>query len=219
MKYKSLRSKNFLSIVFYFLDRATYYFLIYISGFIWKLEIYLRGVKPFYPAKTMIIGRPIIIVGIGSKVAFGKDVILMSSSKYCLSSSIYSPCKIHALSGSSIIEIGNQVSMNGASIVCRSSKISIGNRTMIGPNVSILDSPFHPMWPLEQRNYYPGVELDFPVEIGEDVWVGANVIILPGSKVGSGSVIGAGSIVRGEIPPNVLAAGVPAKVIRKLDQS
>ena len=88
---------------------------------------------------------------------------------------------------------------------------------MIAPNVTIMDSPFHPAWPPSLRNTYPGTELDRPVEIGDDVWIGTNAIILAGSKIGTGSIIGAGSIVKGEIPKNVLAAGVPAKVIRRLD--
>jgi acetyltransferase-like isoleucine patch superfamily enzyme len=88
---------------------------------------------------------------------------------------------------------------------------------MIGPNVTILDSPFHPIWPTALRGDYPGVELDRPVEIGEDVWIGAQVIVLPGARIGSGSAIGAGSVVRGEIPVNCLAAGAPARVIRRLD--
>lgn len=164
-----------------------------------------------------IIGRPIVSLAIGSTVEIGDDVILMSSSRFCLSATLFAPCKIQTILRTSSIYIGDRVSLNGTSIVCRSSRIYIGSRTMIGPNVSIVDSPFHPIWPISIRDYYPGTELDRPVEIGEDVWIGAQVVILPGSKIGAGSVIGAGSIVRGEIPANCLAAGVPARVIRRLD--
>jgi acetyltransferase-like isoleucine patch superfamily enzyme len=88
---------------------------------------------------------------------------------------------------------------------------------MVGPNVTILDSPFHFLWPLDMRNCYSGNELDEPVKIGDDVWIGAQSIILAGSTIGSGSVIGAGSVVKGVIPPNCLAAGSPARIIRRLD--
>jgi len=115
------------------------------------------------------------------------------------------------------IIIGDDVSLNGTSIVCRSATIAIGARTMIGPDVVILDSPYHQLWPVESRNHYPGTELDRSVTIGTDVWIAARVVVLPGTSIGNGSVIGAGSIVRGTIPPNSLVAGNPARVIRRLD--
>lgn len=89
--------------------------------------------------------------------------------------------------------------------------LPIGARCMIAPNVTIMDSPFHPMWPLEKRNIYPGNELDRKVEIGEDVWVGTGAIILAGTQIGSGSIIGAGSLVQGNIPTNVLPPVHPRK--------
>lgn len=164
-----------------------------------------------------VIGRPLVSVAIGSSVDIGKDIDLMSSSRFCLSASLYAPCKIKTICPSARIYIGDGVSLNGTSLVCRSSSISIGARTMIGPNVTIFDSPYHFLWPISARNYYLGNELDERVEIGEDVWVGAQVLILAGSRIGSGSVIGAGSVVGGVIPPNCLAAGSPARVIRRLD--
>jgi acetyltransferase-like isoleucine patch superfamily enzyme len=88
---------------------------------------------------------------------------------------------------------------------------------MIGGNCQIMDSDGHPLWPLSARRHYPGIEYDAPVDIGDDVYIGLNVLILKGSSIGNGAVIAAGSVVTGMIPPNCLAAGVPAKVIRPLD--
>lgn len=199
-------------------DRMHYYLARAMGETFWKCELLLRGVRPLSSIRSLtVIGRPIITMGLGSSIQLGGDVFLMSSSRFCLSTSLYAPCKIRTICRSARIEIGDGASFNGTSMVCRSSRISIGARTMIGPNVTILDSPFHPMWPLDLRNYYAGTELDQPVEIGEEVWIGAHVMILPGSTIGSGSVIGAGSIVKGMIPPNCLAAGAPARVIRRLD--
>ena len=62
----------------------------------------------------------------------------------------------------------------------------------------------------------PSLSQNEAIEIGEDVWIGAQVIILPGSKIGSGSIIGAGSIVKGVIEPNCLAVGSPAKMVKYL---
>jgi acetyltransferase-like isoleucine patch superfamily enzyme len=206
------------SFFFALIDRIHFYVIRSVFGNVWKLELALRGVRPLSSRRLTIIGRPIVGMGIGSAVEIGDDVILMSSSRFCLSATLYAPCKIQTILRSSSIHIGDRVSLNGTSIVCRSTRIAIGSRTMIGPNVSIVDSPFHPIWPIGIRDHYPGSELDQPVEIGEDVWIGSQTVILPGSKIGSGSVIGAGSIVRGEIPANCLAAGAPARVIRQLER-
>jgi acetyltransferase-like isoleucine patch superfamily enzyme len=203
---------------FALIDKAFYFLACHVFGYIWKVELAIRGVRPWSALrKTTIVGRPIVGMGIGSTIRIGECVILMSSSRYCFSASLYGPCKIQTISPSARIHLGEGASFNGTSIVCRSSKISIGARTMIGPNVTIVDSPFHPVWPPVDRNAYSGTELDASVDIGQDVWIGAQVIVLPGSRIGRGSVIAAGSIVKGEVPPNCLAAGSPARVVRTLD--
>jgi acetyltransferase-like isoleucine patch superfamily enzyme len=109
--------------------------------------------------------------------------------------------------------------MNGVSIVCRSASIFIGAKTMIAPNCVIMDSPFHRMFPPEKRNEYSGTDLDKDVWIGSNCWLGTGCYIFPGAKIGNNSVIGAGSIVTGEIPPNCIAIGRPAKVVRFFEQS
>ncbi len=82
--------------------------------------------------------------------------------------------------------------------------ISIGENSIIGYNATILTHEFL------VREYHKG-----PVEIGSNVLIGSNATILPGVRIGDGSVVGAGSLVNRDIPPGVLAAGVPAKVRRE----
>lgn len=190
-----------------------------VMGNVWKLEGLARGVDFDRILGLVVIGRPIFHVAYGSRLEIGRDVVLMSSNRYCLSASLQAPIKLVTHTASAVISVGPGVSLNGASVVCRSTRIAIGARTMIGPNVVIVDSPYHPLWPLDCRNQYAGTHLDRAVEIGEDVWIGMRVIVLPGARIGSGSVIGAGSIVSGEIPPNCLAVGCPARVIRHLDRA
>lgn len=153
----------------------------------------------------------------GSEIVIGDEVNLVSHSNRCTASSIFSPVKLRTWTESSRIIIGNNVGLNGTSIVARSKTIYIGERTMIAPNVAIVDSDFHPLWPPENRRIFSGVKEDMDVSIGKDVWIGMQAIILKGAKIGDNSIIAAGSIVKGEIPPNVLAAGAPAQVIRDLD--
>nr|WP_268998954.1 DapH/DapD/GlmU-related protein [Leptospira interrogans] len=80
-----------------------------------------------------------------------------------------------------------------------------------------MDSSFHALWPPEGRLTNPDFESDDDVVIGNNVWLGSQVIVLKGVKIGDNSVIGAGSVVTKSIPENCLAAGNPAKPIRFLN--
>lgn len=93
--------------------------------------------------------------------------------------------------------------------VCR---VRIGSHTMFGPAVQIYTAT-HPLDAATRRLHESGR----PVTIGEDVWVGGGAIILPGVTIGSRTVIGAGSVVTRDIPDDVVAAGNPCRVIRRLD--
>ena len=70
--------------------------------------------------------------------------------------------------------------------------------------------------PLDAPTRNAGLEYARPITVGSDVWFGGNVVVLPGVTIGSGSVIGAGSVVTRDVPPGVLAAGNPCRVIRRL---
>jgi maltose O-acetyltransferase len=109
------------------------------------------------------------------------------------------------------IGAGTAFSNNVEVIACQS--VSIGNACLIGDAVLIYDSDFHHLSP-EGRHRLPGA-VD-PVVLEDNVFVGSRAIILKGVIIGTGSVIGAGSVVVSSIPPGVIAAGNPAKVIRKL---
>jgi maltose O-acetyltransferase len=82
----------------------------------------------------------------------------------------------------------------------------------------IMDSDFHQVWPPELRNVYDDTQ-DADVIIGDNVWLGARVIVLKGVHVGENSVIAAGSIVTRSIPANAVAAGNPARVVKTLERT
>lgn len=91
--------------------------------------------------------------------------------------------------------------------------INIGDNVFIGPNCGLYTANH----PLEIAARNSGIEQALPIEIGDNVWLGANVVVLPGVKIGSGTVISAGSVVTKDIPENVLAVGTPAKVIKTIN--
>jgi acetyltransferase-like isoleucine patch superfamily enzyme len=149
-----------------------------------------------------------------SNVTIGDDVSIVSDSRRATASALAFKSRLKTFSPSSQIIIGDNVGLNGTSITSRSKVISIGAGTMIAPNVIILDSDFHPPWPPEDRLSYPGNEHDRDVRIGKNCWIGMNTIILKGVTVGDNSVIGAGSVIVRDVPPDSLAAGNPAVVVK-----
>lgn len=92
-------------------------------------------------------------------------------------------------------------------------KIQFGKKNFVGPNCGFYTA-IHP-FDVEKRN--AGFEIAKPITLGDNIWLGGNVIVLPDVTIGSNSVIGAGSVVTKNIPENVLAFGNPCKVVRELD--
>ena len=120
---------------------------------------------------------------------------------------------LQARTPESEITIGSQTSTSNNVSVVACNRISIGESCQIGDLVSIYDCDFHEINP-ETRNQSAGISL--PVVIGNNVWLGSRVMVLKGVEIGDHSVIAAGSIVTSSIPARSLAAGIPAKVIRKI---
>lgn len=113
------------------------------------------------------------------------------------------------------LEIGDRVLVNHGSSLAATKLLRIGDRCNIGSQVILMDNSFHGIDP-ERRDEEPEPQ---PVVLEDNVWLAARVIVLPGVTVGKNSVVGAGSVVTRDVPPNVLAAGMPAKVIRSLETS
>lgn len=109
------------------------------------------------------------------------------------------------------IHIGRNFRMNFDCVLLDSADITIGDDVMIGPRVQII-TPNHSMDPMRRRVMST---LASPVTIGNDVWVGAGAIILPGTRIGDGTVIAAGAVVRGDVPGGEVYGGVPAKSIKR----
>ncbi len=112
------------------------------------------------------------------------------------------------------ITIGNSVFINSYCYLMDGGGITIGEHTFIGPYCGLYTAAH----PLVYRWRDQGLEKALPVKIGSHCWLGANVSVMPGVTIGDGCVIAAGAVVTKDIPDNCLAAGVPAKVIRMIDQ-
>jgi acetyltransferase-like isoleucine patch superfamily enzyme len=152
-----------------------------------------------------------------TQIKIGNNVSLNSSSVRTTASTLYSRIRLRTdVKGAKII-IDDNVGLNGTSITARSRTITIREGTMIAPNVIVVDSDFHSLWPPENRLTSSGFENDEDVNIGKNVWIGMNSIILKGVQIGDNSIIGAGSVVTTDIPPNCVARGNPASVVKQFE--
>ncbi len=113
------------------------------------------------------------------------------------------------------IEVGDNFFANYNCIILDVGNVIIGDNVMFAPNVSIYTAG-HPLHP-ESRN--SGYEYGIGINIGDNVWIGGNVVITPGVTIGNNVVIGAGSVVTKDIPDNVIAVGSPCKVIREISEN
>ncbi len=112
------------------------------------------------------------------------------------------------------IEVGENFYSNHNLVILDGGKVTFGDNVFIAPNCCF-STAGHPL-DSEQRN--KGLEFAYPITVGNNVWFGAGVIVLPGITIGDDVVIGAGSIVNRDIPSGVIAAGNPCRVIREITE-
>ena len=151
-------------------------------------------------AKVRVLGKPVIqnwgMMNIGDRVRLVSTIATTEI----------------VVSGSGRLEIGESTFINYGCSIAAEKLVQIGPRCNIGTYVLIMDNNFHRLEP-ERRQERPE---SLAICLEENVWLGARVIVLPGVRIGKDSVIGAGSVVTRDIPARVVAAGVPARVIKKL---
>lgn len=110
------------------------------------------------------------------------------------------------------IFVGENFYANYDCIIIDVCRVKIGKNVLFGPRVGIYTATH----PLDAETRATGAEFGAEIEIGDDVWIGGNAVILPGVKIGSGTIIGAGSVVTKNVPDSVIAVGNPCRVIRCL---
>jgi len=120
----------------------------------------------------------------------------------------------HANWGGRNCHFGDFVYANFNLTVVDDSHVYVGDRTMIGPNVTIATAG-HPILPALRAQAY---QFNMPVHIGKNCWIGAGAVILPSVTIGDNTVVGAGSIVTKDLPANVVAVGNPCRVLREIGE-
>ncbi len=113
------------------------------------------------------------------------------------------------------IEVGENFYSNHNLVILDCAKVTFGDNCFIAPNCGFYTAE-HAL-DVEQRN--KGLEVALPIKIGNNVWIGGSVCVMPGVTIGDNTVIGGGSVVVKDIPAGVIAAGNPCKVIRKITEA
>ncbi len=157
-----------------------------------------------------VASQPVLLKGRG-QIRFGRDVQFgWHASPHYYSGYSY----VEAGLPESVVEIGDGTLFNNSAVVrSEGPGIRIGAQALFGTNNEIFDSDFHDLHPARRRS---GVPATAHVDIGDNVFTGSNVKILKGVTIGANTIIGNGSIVTGDLPADVIAVGVPARVLRAL---
>lgn len=112
------------------------------------------------------------------------------------------------------ISMGNHIFLNhSVELDAEWGNIAIGNHVMIGQN-TLLTTARHNFEEMDIKIMFQGLKQSTVIEVGNDVWIGANVTILPDVRIGNGAVVGAGAVVTKDVPDFAVVAGVPAKIIK-----
>jgi acetyltransferase-like isoleucine patch superfamily enzyme len=178
-------------------------------------KLHLHHQRVSYGPRLTLLGRPIVARAVEARIEIGSDVILCSHSRYA-GLGVNHPVVLRAVRPGAEIRIGDRVGITGATVVSFQS-VTIGAGSLLGANVMVVDSDFHPLEPARRHEPMTSDAIAVaPVRIEENVFLGANSIVLKGVTIGANSVIGAGSVVTKDVPPNVIAAGNPCRVVKSL---
>lgn len=161
--------------------------------------------KPKFYGKTSVYKFP------GSKIIFGSNNRFRSTN-FSNPVGVSRKNSFATITGTARLEVGDYCGFSGVAISC-AKEIIIGKHVMCGANTVITDTDWHNVSPQKRKKNTPGESGS--VFVGNNVWIGMDVMILKGAHIGDNTVIGAKSLVTGMIPANCIAAGVPCKVIKQ----
>lgn len=174
-----------------------------------KIYFYKNILSDQHPEGNYTLNYPTLFLGLGEIKIADSATIGYFPSPWSYSGHSY----IEARKPQSQITIGERTYINNnACIGCENGSVSIGDDCLIGPNFYLMNTDGHMLDP--EKRLMPAEAID--VKIGNNVFIGSNVIILKGVNIGDNCVIGAGSIVTKSFPSNAVIAGNPAKTIKML---
>ena len=193
-----------------------------VFGFLYGVHVFFRELlaqtlrffwyEPLFRSQCSRIGSgftmdhlPYIVgtgrIALGDRVIFGGKVVFMFGNR-----GPHTP----------EVSIGDHTFLGHSVGLSCSDSIRVGDHCLIASGVQISDYDGHPVDAMRRRNEPTPPEGIRPVKIGNDVWIGSNAIILKGVSIGDRSVVGAGAVVTRDVPPDVVVAGNPARIVKHL---
>lgn len=175
-----------------------------------KVALAVSGVS--FGKGVTLLGVPIIRRHDASQIVIGDRVMIISSSRWT-DLGVSHPTVLRTLRTGAQLRIGADSGISGGSI-CAARSVEIGERCLIGADVMICDTDFHPLSPDNRRygNDWGDIGV-LPVKIGNDVFIGTRAIVLKGVEIGDGAVIGAGSVVTSSVQRRTIVVGNPARMV------
>ena len=177
-----------------------------------------------------VLGIKYYSIGKNSFVAYPEKIMnpTKNPSKVVIGDNSVIHCQIQILGHGGQVKIGNYCFVGENSHIWSGKSIKIGNRVLIGHNCNVFDNDGHPFDKDERHTQFKKIFStghpkdinlrDSEVIIEDDVWIGANVSVLKGTRIGRGAIIGAGSIVSKDIEPFTVNAGNPSQMLRRLNE-
>lgn len=176
---------------------------------LWLIEARMKGIE-CHPGVTFL-GRPMMSRSDGAEIILHEGVRVCSAPR-SNRLGCPQPSVLRAMASGARLELGKNVGISSA-VICAGKSIVIGEGTIMGSGAMILDNDFHlPEGEWGWGNGY--VQTARPVVVGRGVFIGGRAIVLKGVTIGDRAVIGAGAVVTRDVPPGMIAAGNPARILR-----
>ncbi len=164
-------------------------------------------------AGTTFVGLPLFRPGNG-RVRIGERVSLVSRLD-ATALGVSRPVILRCLTANASIVIGDETGLSGT-VVCAAMSVVIGKRCLIGADVTIFDTDFHPHEPEGRRHAVPDwPRISAPVLIGDDVFIGTGAVVQKGVTIGNGAIVAARSVVTKDVPERSVVGGNPATLLRR----
>jgi acetyltransferase-like isoleucine patch superfamily enzyme len=177
------------------------------TSVLWRWEAHFKGVE--LEGTALFIGRPLISVAKGARLALG-DGVRLNSAVRSSPLGCFQPCVLRSMAPGARLMLGRGVGLSGA-VVCAGVGIEIGEGTILGSGAMVLDNDFHQ--PEGEWGWASASAVAArPVKIGRGVFIGARAMVLKGVSIGDRAVVGAGAVVTKDVPAGQVAVGNPARV-------
>ena len=181
---------------------------------LWPFVAKLFYREPLLRYRASRVGRGVQIEGAipliygNGRIEIGDEVLICGRNTWSVGSKVSSDAEI---------VIGDRVTIGYQNVITAAISVRIGDDSMLASNVQIFDTPTHPISPARRlRHEPPRLDECAPVVIGRNCWIGTGAMIMQGVTIGDNSIVAAGSIVTRSVPPDSLAAGVPAMIKRSI---